>query len=227
MEFHNVLTQKFHKHEACQIAFVEAQEKMGDMVNEVKEKTAVEQEFVKEQESLILLEQAGRKKVTELVCVAIGKESGICLKNNIARLYSFWRPRAIDGDSHWTKKIVLAQRKWSLVLNSWRAWCCGGRPSTCGYSDFSCSQPNIVNGFLISIVKADKSILKQLDAPTRDPSWPVGADGLFRRFQYYMLRPSSTSYGEAYTAVLSQLVSSAIAQAATDSMSVFGNERQY
>ncbi|KAI3910132.1 hypothetical protein MKW98_014517 [Papaver atlanticum] len=93
MEFHKLKleTEKYSselvEHEACQIAFVEAQEKM------------VEQEFVKEQESLILLEQVGRQKVTELVCVAIGKESGICLKKNIARLYSFWRPRAIDGDS--------------------------------------------------------------------------------------------------------------------------------
>ncbi|XP_026422534.1 uncharacterized protein LOC113318567 isoform X1 [Papaver somniferum] len=67
-----------------------------------------------------------------------------------------------------------------ICLQAWRAWCCGGRLSTCGYSDFSCSRPNIVNGFSISIVKADESILKQLDAPTRAPSWPIGADGKIR-----------------------------------------------
>ncbi|KAI3960996.1 hypothetical protein MKW92_048136 [Papaver armeniacum] len=33
-------------------------------------------------------------------------------------------------------------------------------------------------GFSISIMKADESILKRLDAPTRAPSWPVGADGV-------------------------------------------------
>ncbi|OVA03672.1 hypothetical protein BVC80_1097g13 [Macleaya cordata] len=51
----------------------------------------------------------------------------------------------------------------------------------------------------------------------------------YQRFQYNMqsLRPSSTSYGGAYTAALSQLVFSAIAQAASDSLAVFGNERQY
>ncbi|CAF2218671.1 BnaA08g03250D [Brassica napus] len=32
-------------------------------------------------------------------------------------------------------------------------------------------------GFSISIMKADQSILERLDAPTKAPSWPVGADG--------------------------------------------------
>ncbi|KAI3842229.1 hypothetical protein MKW98_026019 [Papaver atlanticum] len=36
----------------------------------------------------------------------------------------------------------------------------------------------VSTGFSISIVKADESILKQLDAPSRVPSWPVGADGV-------------------------------------------------
>lgn len=51
----------------------------------------------------------------------------------------------------------------------------------------------------------------------------------FQRYQYNMLslRPSSTSYGGAYTAALSQLVFSAIAQAATDSLSIFGKEPAY
>lgn len=50
-----------------------------------------------------------------------------------------------------------------------------------------------------------------------------------RRYQYNMqsLRPSSSSYGGAYTAALSQLVFSAIAQAASDSLSIFGDEPAY
>ncbi|KAL4335486.1 hypothetical protein GQ457_07G033150 [Hibiscus cannabinus] len=51
----------------------------------------------------------------------------------------------------------------------------------------------------------------------------------FQRYQYNMLslRPSSTSYGGAYTAALSQLVFSAIAQAASDSLGIFGKEPAY
>ncbi|XP_022716527.1 exocyst complex component EXO84B-like isoform X3 [Durio zibethinus] len=51
----------------------------------------------------------------------------------------------------------------------------------------------------------------------------------FQRYQYNMLslRPSSTSYGGAYTAALSQLVFSAIAQAASDSLGIFGKEHAY
>ncbi|KAL3632143.1 Exocyst complex component exo84b [Castilleja foliolosa] len=51
----------------------------------------------------------------------------------------------------------------------------------------------------------------------------------YQRYQYSMqsLRPSSTSYGGAYTAALSQLVFSAIAQAASDSLSIFGKETAY
>lgn len=51
----------------------------------------------------------------------------------------------------------------------------------------------------------------------------------YQRYQYNMqtLRPSSTSYGGAYTAALSQLVFSAIAQAAADSLSIFGDEKAY
>ncbi|KAL8478420.1 hypothetical protein ACS0TY_030356 [Phlomoides rotata] len=32
-------------------------------------------------------------------------------------------------------------------------------------------------GFSITVMKADQSILNRLDAPTKAPSWPVGADG--------------------------------------------------
>ncbi|CAA0829550.1 Exocyst complex component EXO84B [Striga hermonthica] len=51
----------------------------------------------------------------------------------------------------------------------------------------------------------------------------------YQRYQYNMqsLRPSSTSYGGAYTAALSQLVFSAVAQAASDSSSIFGKETSY
>ncbi|GER28342.1 exocyst complex component 84B [Striga asiatica] len=51
----------------------------------------------------------------------------------------------------------------------------------------------------------------------------------YQRYQYNMqsLRPSSTSYGGAYTAALSQFVFSAIAQAASDSSSIFCKETAY
>ncbi|KAI3981921.1 hypothetical protein MKX01_041184 [Papaver californicum] len=76
-------------------------------------------------------------------------------------------------------------------------------------------------------LRAAVSALKKLGDGPRAHNLLLNAH--YQRFQYNMqsLRPSSTSYGGAYTAALSQLVFSAIAQAATDSMSVFGNERQY
>lgn len=51
----------------------------------------------------------------------------------------------------------------------------------------------------------------------------------YQRLQSNMqnLRPSSTSYGGAYTAAISQLVFSVIAQAATDSKAIFGKEPDY
>ncbi|KAF5207917.1 Exocyst complex component exo84b like [Thalictrum thalictroides] len=51
----------------------------------------------------------------------------------------------------------------------------------------------------------------------------------YQRLQSNMrsLRPSSTSYGGAYTATLSQLVFSTIAQTADDSLAVFGEEPAY
>eukprot|EP01018_Ginkgo_biloba_P013357 Gb_20183 [translate_table: standard] len=50
-----------------------------------------------------------------------------------------------------------------------------------------------------------------------------------KRLQYNVqgLRPSNTSYGGAYTAALSQLVFSAIEQAAKDSVVVFGEQLEY
>lgn len=51
----------------------------------------------------------------------------------------------------------------------------------------------------------------------------------YQRYHYNMqsLRPSSTSYGGAYTAALSQLVFSAIGQASSDSLAIFGEEPAY
>ena len=50
-----------------------------------------------------------------------------------------------------------------------------------------------------------------------------------QRYHYNMqsLRPSRTSHGGGYTAALSQLVFSAIAQAASDSLAIFGKEPAY
>ncbi|XP_073140008.1 exocyst complex component EXO84B [Henckelia pumila] len=71
------------------------------------------------------------------------------------------------------------------------------------------------------------SALKKLGDGPRAHSLLLNAH--FQRYQYNMqsLRPSSTSYGGAYTAALSQLVFSAIAQAANDSLSIFGKETAY
>ncbi|GAB2219998.1 hypothetical protein Droror1_Dr00007639 [Drosera rotundifolia] len=54
-------------------------------------------------------------------------------------------------------------------------------------------------------------------------------DAHLQRYQYNMqsLRPSSSSYGGAYTAALSQLVFSAIGQAVSDSLAIFGEESAY
>ncbi|KAK8581368.1 hypothetical protein V6N13_144397 [Hibiscus sabdariffa] len=69
--------------------------------------------------------------------------------------------------------------------------------------------------------------LKRLGDGPRAQSLLLNAH--FQRYQYNMLslRPSSTSYGGAYTAALSQLVFSAIAQAASDSLGIFGKEPAY
>nr|GLL23303.1 exocyst complex component EXO84B-like [Ipomoea trifida] len=51
----------------------------------------------------------------------------------------------------------------------------------------------------------------------------------YQKYQYNMqnMRPSSTTYGGAYTVALSQLVFSAISQAASDSLAIFGKEPAY
>ncbi|XP_058074334.1 exocyst complex component EXO84B-like [Magnolia sinica] len=76
-------------------------------------------------------------------------------------------------------------------------------------------------------LRAAVSALKRLGDGPRAHTLLLNAH--YQRFQYNMqsLRPSSTSYGGAYTAALSQLVFSAIAQAASDSLAVFGDEPAY
>uniref|UniRef100_A0A0C9QR77 TSA: Wollemia nobilis Ref_Wollemi_Transcript_13085_3076 transcribed RNA sequence n=1 Tax=Wollemia nobilis TaxID=56998 RepID=A0A0C9QR77_9CONI len=76
-------------------------------------------------------------------------------------------------------------------------------------------------------LRAAISALKRLGDGPRAHTLLLNAH--HQRLQYNMqsLRPSSTSYGGAYTAALSQLVFSAIAQAANDCVSVFGEESAY
>ncbi|XP_077219648.1 exocyst complex component EXO84B-like [Tasmannia lanceolata] len=76
-------------------------------------------------------------------------------------------------------------------------------------------------------LRAAVSALKRLGDGPRAHTLLLNAH--YQRFQYNMqsLRPSSTSYGGAYTAALSQLVFSAISQAKSDSLAVFGDEPAY
>lgn len=78
-----------------------------------------------------------------------------------------------------------------------------------------------------SELRAAISALKKLGDGPRAHNLLLNAH--YQRYQYNMqsLRPSSTSYGGAYTAALSQLVFSAIAQAASDSLAIFGQEPAY
>ncbi|ONI17572.1 hypothetical protein PRUPE_3G167600 [Prunus persica] len=84
-------------------------------------------------------------------------------------------------------------------------------------------QPSTRGGELRAAISA----LKRLGDGPRAHSLLLSAH--FQRYQYNMqsLRPSSTSYGGAYTAALSQMVFSAIAQAASDSSAIFGKETDY
>lgn len=78
-----------------------------------------------------------------------------------------------------------------------------------------------------SELRATISALKRLGDGPRAHSLLLNAH--HQRYQYNMqsFRPSSTTYGGAYTAALSQLVFSAISQAASDSLAIFGNEPAY
>lgn len=76
-------------------------------------------------------------------------------------------------------------------------------------------------------LRAAISALKKLGDGPRAHSLLLQAH--YQRLQSNMqnLRPSSTSYGGAYTAAISQLVFSVIAQTATDSNAIFGTEPSY
>lgn len=78
-----------------------------------------------------------------------------------------------------------------------------------------------------SELRAAISALKRLGDGPRAHSLLLSAH--YQRYQYNMqsLRPSNTSYGGAYTAALSQLVFSAIGQASSDSLAIFGTEPSY
>ncbi|CAH9138912.1 unnamed protein product [Cuscuta epithymum] len=78
-----------------------------------------------------------------------------------------------------------------------------------------------------SELRAAISALKNLGDGPRAHTLLLDAHS--QRYQYNIqsFRPSSTSYGGVYTASLSQLVFSAIAQAATDSLAIFGEEPAY
>ncbi|KAJ6793329.1 exocyst complex component EXO84B-like [Iris pallida] len=76
-------------------------------------------------------------------------------------------------------------------------------------------------------LRAAASALKRLGDGHRAHTLLLNAHN--QRLQYNMqtIHPTSTSYGGAYTAALSQQVFSAIAQAVNDSLEVFGNESAY
>ncbi|KAI4329436.1 hypothetical protein L6164_021699 [Bauhinia variegata] len=76
-------------------------------------------------------------------------------------------------------------------------------------------------------LRSSISALKRLGDGPRAHTLLLNAH--LHRYHYNMqsLRPSSTSYGGAYTAVLAQLVFSAVVQAASDSLAIFGKEPSY
>ncbi|KAK1416961.1 hypothetical protein QVD17_26081 [Tagetes erecta] len=78
-----------------------------------------------------------------------------------------------------------------------------------------------------SELRAAISALKKLGDGPRAHSLLLQAHSQRLQSNMQNLRPSSTSYGGAYTAAISQLVFSVIAQTATDSYAIFGKEHSY
>ncbi|KAK9060552.1 hypothetical protein SSX86_021256 [Deinandra increscens subsp. villosa] len=78
-----------------------------------------------------------------------------------------------------------------------------------------------------SELRAAISALKKLGDGPRAHSLLLQAHSQRLQSDMQNLRPSSTSYGGAYTAAISQLVFSVIAQTATDSNAIFGKEPAY
>ncbi|KAL8235237.1 hypothetical protein R6Q59_021337 [Mikania micrantha] len=85
------------------------------------------------------------------------------------------------------------------------------------------SQPTTRGGELRAAISA----LKKLGDGPRAHSLLLQAHTQRLQSNMQNLRPSSTSYGGAYTAAISQLVFSVIAQTATDSNAIFGKEPAY
>lgn len=87
----------------------------------------------------------------------------------------------------------------------------------------SACQPSTSREELRSAVLA----LKKLGDGPRANSLLLNSHHQKLQFNMQRIRPSSSSYGGAYTATLSQPVFSTIAQAATDSLTMFGEEPAY
>ncbi|CAA6657794.1 unnamed protein product [Spirodela intermedia] len=73
-------------------------------------------------------------------------------------------------------------------------------------------------------LRAAASALKRLGDATRAHNLILTAHDQRLQYNLQTIHPTSTSYGGAYTAALSQQVFSAIAQAVNDSLDVFGND---
>ncbi|XP_076888254.1 exocyst complex component EXO84B-like isoform X2 [Bidens hawaiensis] len=85
------------------------------------------------------------------------------------------------------------------------------------------SQPTTRGGELRAAITA----LKKLGDGPRAHSLLLQSHSQRLQSDMQNLRPSSTSFGGAYTAAISQLVFSVIAQTATDANAIFGNEPAY
>ncbi|RWR72453.1 exocyst complex component EXO84B-like protein [Cinnamomum micranthum f. kanehirae] len=98
-----------------------------------------------------------------------------------------------------------------------------GRQRLSDYLVEVASQPSICGAELRATVLAIKRLGDGFLAHT------LLLDAHDKRFEYNMqnLCPLSASYGQAYTACLSRLVLSAIAQASSDSLAVFGKDPAY
>lgn len=73
-------------------------------------------------------------------------------------------------------------------------------------------------------LRAAASALKRLGDAARAHNLILSAHDQRLQYNLQTIHPTSTSYGGAYTAALSQQVFSAIAQAVNDSLDVFGND---
>ncbi|PKI40769.1 exocyst complex component EXO84B [Punica granatum] len=130
---------------------------------------------------------------------------------------------ALDKGEHVVEEAKETKALNSAVLTSLQTAITERRQKLADQLSESACQPSTRG----SELRAAISALKKLGDGPRAHTLLLNAH--LQRYQYNMqsLRPSSTSYGGAYTAALSQLVFSAIAQAATDSLAIFGKEPAY